>query len=229
MTRTINTKLSLLKGGETMRTLGLVLALLFVVAGSSIADTVTYDVYGTAGGGDGLWQLITAPLVPFNPDPTSVFAGAPDGLNYNLIRQDPSSGMISYDEGDPGSFGNVLLGDGYYLHCYGDGTIQYTGVPDGVPDTTGKKTDMWISLPGDQGDGQDLGGWHIIGTPYNHNVPVNKGGAFTGNNISFTDGTTLKTWSEATAANWVSSLMFGTDPLNGDYAISYDKMRMVRN
>ena len=58
---------------------------------------------------------------------------------------------------------------------------------------------MWISLPGDQTDGGSWGGWHIIGTPYDTDVPVA--------NISLTDGTSVKTWTAAVSAGWCDPTM----------------------
>lgn len=204
-----------MKGGETMKTLGLVLALTVLVAGASVAATATYDVYVG-------WNLVAAPLVPFNPDPNSVFAGLADGIDGLLARYDPSGGIVTYDSLDPSVFGNVLLGDGFWLMVYsGTQTVSYDGVPDGVPDGAGNKTDMWISLPGNQNDGQDAGGWHLIGHPFNHDSPVDSGSG-TGDRLFFTDGTTLKNWSEACAANWVDFKLSGYDPAGGIFDVQYD-------
>lgn len=201
-----------------MKTLGLVLALAFVLAGACVADTVTFDVLGG-------WNLIAAPLVPFNPDPLVVFAGAPDGIDGLLTRNDPTWGGVTYDSLDPSLFGNILLGDGYWLYQANTGTISYEGVPDGVPDSSGNMTDMWISLPGNQNDNQTEpplgGGWHLIGHPFNHDTPVDDG-TWTGANIKFTDGTTLKTWDEAVQAGWVDSFMVGNNPVTGGVNVQYD-------
>ena len=198
-----------------MKTLGLVLALMVVVSGASMAATATYDIYQG-------WNLLAAPLAPFNPDPLSVFAGAPDGLDYLLYRFDPSGGYVTYDALDPSTFGNCLLGDGYSLNVYAStGTISYQGFPDGLPDAQGVKTDMWISLPGSQTDGLDAGGWQLIGHPFDHNTVVDSGTG-TGDKIFFTDGTTLKNWSEAVAATWVDGKMSGNDAVSGSFNVQYD-------
>jgi len=187
-----------------MRTLGLVLALLVVASGMSVAASVTVDLYSK-------WNYISCPLVPFNPDPNAVFTGPtgdPLDIDTLLLRYDgPSQGQVGFDAGDPGSFGNILLGDGYILNNYaGVDSFTYQGVPDGVPDVSNNKTDMWISLPGGQGDTAQ-GGWHLIGQPFNHDTAVN-GDLGTGDHIWFTDGTTLKTWDEAVTAGWVDDTMF---------------------
>lgn len=205
------------KGGETMKTLVLVLALMVVVGGACVATTTaTYDLYMG-------WSLISAPLVPINPDPLSVYAGAPDGLDYLCYRYDPSSGWVTYDSFDPSAYGNVLLGDGSSLNCMSAGaTISYVGVEDGVPDGTGAMTDMWISLPGSQTDGIDAGGIHLIGQPFNHNTPVDPSGQNIGDGIFFTDGTTLKNWSEAVADSWVDGKLSTLDPANGAVDVQFD-------
>lgn len=189
-----------------MKTLGLVLALAFVLAGTCVAATATFDVFGQ-------WQVISAPLVPFNPDPLAVFNGV--NIVGTLWRLDAATQtFIAYDDLDPALFGNILLGDGYQLFCDAAqgtmvATVSYEGVPDGVPDGSGNMTDMWISLPGNQLDGQDAGGWHIIGQPFNHDTSVV-------GNLYLTDGTTLKTWEEAVAAGWCEPVMWTMDPLTGD-------------
>jgi len=194
-----DSKVRLLKGGEMMKTLVLVLALLIVGSAMCGAAGVTVDLYNK-------WNYIAAPCVPFNPDPISVFTG-PSGaidLDYYLYRYDAASqSMIVYDAIDPTGFGNCLLGDGYILYNHANvDNFSFNAVPDGVPDAGGAKTDMWISLPGNQLDGVSAGGWQLIGQPFNHDTASDLGSG-TGDNIHFTDGTTLKTWDEAVAANWV--------------------------
>ena len=197
------------EGGEIMRTSGLVLALVFVVAGCSFAAQVaTYDVYGN-------WNMVGLPLVPFNPVPTNMVDGVFDPVfdefaGGSLQRWDsPTQSMIAYTMFDPGPFGNCLLGDGYWLQLPGDatvlvGSVSYSGVDDGVPDGGGNMTDMWISLPGNQFDGNDAGGWCMISQPYNHDTSFDKVPmSFTGDNILVTDGTVTKTLAEAATSGWL--------------------------
>lgn len=211
----LNSISKLLKGGEMMKTLILVCALLFVVGGACVADTATIDVY------EG-WNLITAPLVPFAPNPLDVFAGCPNALSGNLSRWDPTYGGVPYSEDEPETFGNILLGDGYWLMCYsGPTAMQYEGVADGVPEMTlSGRTDMWLSLPGNSVD--NSGAWHLLGHPFAHATPVNETDDWTGKNILFTDGQSLLTWSEAVAAVWVSSQMDAWDAGGGGRSIRYD-------
>ena len=182
-----------------MRTLGLVLALLVVGSGMCAADTVTVDIYSA-------WNYFACPLVPFDPAPDQVMAGV--DIDGRLFRFDaPTQSMIVYDMIDPSAFGNVLLGDGYILDNYAaTPSFSYSGVPDGVPDGNWTMTDMWISLPGYQLDQGSNGGWHLFAHPFKHDTPVN-GPLGSGDNIWFTDGTTLKTWDEAVNAGWVDSAM----------------------
>jgi len=179
-----------------MKTLGLVLAMVVVMGGACVADTATYDVLAD-------WNCISAPLVPFNPDPMAVFTGI--NVVNTLSRYDaPTQTGILYDDLDPAAFGNILLGDGYWLLSDGTYTVSYDGVPDGVPDGSGNMTDMWVSLPGAQLDPDDAGGWHLIGQPFNHDTNVMA-------NLSLTDGTTLKSWEDAVAAGWCEGVMTAFD------------------
>lgn len=192
-----------------MKTFVLVLALMVVAAGVSVAATATIDVYPG-------WNQIAAPLVPFDPDPESVFADAPSGLDSMLYRVSPAEGgSIVYDEFDPESFGGVLLGDGYQLRAFTAATLTVEGVEDGVPDAQGVKTDMWISLPG---SGFGTGAWHLIGQPFAHDTYVDETSG-----LSFTDGTDVKTWIEAVIAGWVGDAFYGSDPsVGGMFMVTSD-------
>lgn len=204
-----------------MKTLGLVLAMLLVISASALADTATFDVYQG-------WNYIGCPLVPMNlstdpeVDPEMDFTEpyfafdevAFDLENGKLLRYDAvNGGNLTYMVQE--TFGKLLLGDGYMLNCTiaGKTTITYTGVPNGVPDAGGNKTDMWISLPGKQGDSNTPfgGGWHLISTPYADDVPAYYLDEFDNLfwNISFTDGTQVLSWMDAADAGWVSDTMFG--------------------
>lgn len=201
------------KGGETMKTFVLVLALMVVAAGVSVAATATIDVYPG-------WNRIAAPLVPFDPDPMSVLGDAVDGLDSLLIRYSPAEGgSVVYDELDPEGFAGILLGDGLQLFATQAQTFTYEGVEDGVPDAQGVKTDMWISLPG---SGAGTGGLHMVGHPFDHDTAVDDGSG-EGTNILFTDGTDVKTWGEANAANWVAGEFMGYNPsVGGGFSVQFD-------
>jgi len=197
-----------------MKTFGLVLALLTLSVGASMAATATIDFYGE-------WNMVSAPLVPFVSTPWNGLSGSAKGVfdpvdidfGGSLSRWDASTqGMVGWSMFVPDAFGNILLGDGYWLYQPGSGSVTYDGVPDGVPDGVGNMTDMWVSLPGGQTDGVDAGGWHIIGTPFNHPICFSKEQMnLLGDNICVTDGSTLKTWGEAVAALWVDDPMVTWD------------------
>lgn len=179
-----------------MKTLVLVIAMIFVLSMGCFAVTASLDVYAEN-------SLLALPNVPLNPDPISVFATSGIDPTYIITRWDAvGQGYASYDgwEGEPGAFGNMLLGDAFWLVANGTETITYPALDDGVG-----LTDMWISLPG---AGNGIGGSQIIGVPFAHNVAVDKG-SYTGDNIFFTDGTALLTWGQACQApyNWVSPTM----------------------
>ena len=103
-------------------------------------------------------NLIAVPAVPLNPHPGEVVDGRPpvfngipiDGL---LLRWDAvAKSSKSYDELDPGAFGNVLIGDGYWLSSAAGASSSYQGLTD--TDTM----DIWISLP--------RAGLNLIGNPF---------------------------------------------------------------
>ena len=148
MTMSFCSKVILRKGGETMRVLVLAVSLMLVLSASAFAVQAQYDVY------DG-WNLISAPLVPINPDPYSVFVNLPGGVDGNYYGWDPTYGGLGpADFGDASAVGNVLLGQGYWMYVPDGmaGQVKYDGLADGVPGTDGVKTDMWISLPGNKAD-----------------------------------------------------------------------------
>lgn len=196
-----------------MKTFVLVLALMVVAAGVSVAATATIDVYPG-------WNRIAAPLVPFDPDPMSVLGGAVDGLDSLLMRYNyAEGGVVTYDELNPERFRGILLGDGLQLFVTQAQTLTYEGVEDGVPDAQGVKTDMWISLPG---SGAGTGGIHMVGHPFGHDTAVDDGTG-EGTNILFTNGTDVKTWGEANAEGWVAGEFAGFSPsVGGGFYVQYD-------
>ena len=196
-----------------MKIFGIAIALVLLLGIGASAGTI--DLYIAQD-----FSLIAAPEVPLNPDPGVLFAGYyPD---YALMRYDPTNpGYVTYPEP---AFGGLLLGEAYW-YAWGDvpTTVTYASLENGVPATPGgAKTDMWISLPGDQTDGGDYGGWHMIGTPYDTNVPVL--------NISVTNGTWVKPWAQAAAEGQCDSTMLamgltGYEPITAGTADVMAKRR----
>ena len=176
---------------------------------------VQYDVYDD-------WNLIGLPRVPMDSSPLSVFGGDPPipaiSIDGYLTRKDaPTQTDITYDSISPSSFGNMLMGDGYWLYCSNPGTIVYDALPDGVPDGNSTIYDVCISLPGNQLDNQNSGGWHFFAHPFAHETPVDNGD-YSGDRILFTDGHTVKTWHDAAFAGWVSGAIYGFD---GEYQCDF--------
>lgn len=202
-------KSELLRGGEKMKkTWGFVLALLVVCCGAIQADTGTIDVY------EG-WNYIACPLVPFDPTPYQVLGGETGPLLDDLLlgrlnRYDAVTGGTPTYITDE-TFGNMLLGDGYQLLATPNTAVTYEGVADGVP-SGGVMTDMWISLPGfkEPTGNLDAGGWHLIGNPFQHDVPtyhiVGEAAVW---RVWFTDGIEMKNWFDAVDAFWVSDTFLG--------------------
>jgi len=162
-------------------------ALVAVTAAGAMAAPVTANIPVTQG-----WNLVACPAVPLNPDPASVFAGYLEGL----IRWDPlksgGAGYVFYDEFDPALFGNILLGDGYWLrkNTPGSGTVSYSGA-----DVSG---DHWISLP--------KAGWTLVGYP--NMTPTSK--AYEA--LLVTNGIETKSMAAAVAAGWIADSAQGWNP-----------------
>jgi len=213
-----------------MRTIGLVLALMVVASLPSFAVTYTLDVY------EGV-QQIALQGVPFDPAVRYLdSAGVPKGVLKDLSstqvtgriqKWDASFGFITWPTDE--NF-NMLLGEGYVLTQEFDAdediemiaTCSYEGIEDGVPDTAGTMTDMWVSLPGiKEGDDPepDFGGSHLFGYPFAHTMSVGK---VDGHNIYFTNGIERKIWKDAVTALWVESVFTGWDPtLGGGVNVGY--------
>lgn len=187
-----------------MKTLLLVLALSLVCCAAFAAtETAQMDVYDN-------WSFIGLPIVPITssyPNTATIFSGAGLDIEYTglLSKLDaPTGNTLYYEAWNPGTGDwSMLLGEGYYCNFPAGTTsnptaVVYTGVQDGVPDADGTMTDMWISLPGNQLDGVNAGGWHWISCPFNHPVPFN-GDFWDGAKIKVTDGNTVRTLLDASS------------------------------
>ncbi len=179
----------------------------------STGTQASYDVYGT-------WNMVSLPLVPYDPDPVSVFSNLPGGVDGgNLWRFDPvGQGFDGYDSFDPESFGGCVLGDSYNLYCpnVAQGqycaTVSYTGFPDGMPNGS-TLTDTVLSLPGNQldqyTDPPNGGGLHFIGQPFNHDTAIA--------DVQFTDGLNCYSWDDAINQGWVDPCLWCMDNTTGGF------------
>lgn len=132
------------------------------------------------------WNLISLPTVPLDPDPLAVFdsIGGESAIDGNLIRYDPVLRANIIWDAFSDDWGNVLLGDGYWVFRpqVGSATITYTGV-----DVSG---DHWLSMP--------RSGWTLLGYP--NNVPA----TLPFENLLVTNGIETKAITDAVAAGWIN-------------------------
>ncbi|MDO8682371.1 MAG: PEP-CTERM sorting domain-containing protein [Armatimonadota bacterium] len=136
---------------------------------------------------------VSAPVIPLDPLPTSVFSGI--DIANNLTWFDPiSQRPIAYDPAHPGDFPNILMGDGYTITNHGSTPVilTYEGVI--INDT-----DVWISLPGGGN-----GGMHWIGVPYT--IPT----AF--DRIIVTDGEEAYYAADAALLGWIDPIWRTMNP-----------------
>lgn len=214
MLNKFTSKIRILRGGETMKTLGLVLSIFVLASGFASAASTTVDIFPG-------FNYIGLPIVPFDAgtngaaNPESIITSNDLWAAGLLHKWDAASqGDVAYDP-DGGTGWNMLLGEGYSYYWEAPASFTYEGVENGVP-SNGIKTDMWISLPGNQMDGNthvatpDGGGWHLVANPFDEDIAVDSGN-YTGDRILFTDGSQMKSWADAVDAGWVDPVMHGWD------------------
>ncbi len=141
------------------------------------------------------WNMIGFPTVPLAPSAADVFSGysdqgmtGGDAVAYNLYRYNPIlRSLIPWDP-DDASWGNILIGDGYWLYRTdaASATFSYQGV-----DVSG---DHWLSLP--------RAGWTLIGYPNNTPTSVNY------ENLLVTNGIVTKPIVDAINEGWLSEYAF---------------------
>ncbi|MHB9036839.1 MAG: right-handed parallel beta-helix repeat-containing protein [Armatimonadota bacterium] len=170
------------------------------------------------------WNYIATPLAPFNSDPLDLLSATAEQLDSALSGwNSPVQSYLqwnAWEEPAGSSFGGMLLGDGYQYYVQTAYNIAYNGFPDALP-AGYSKTDVVISLPGNQSSSVN-GGWHMIGTPFNHDIPVDSGNN-TGDLVYLTNGATVKTWGDAVNAGWCQSDFQGFDgSTQGGISITYD-------
>jgi hypothetical protein len=201
-----DSKVRILKGGETMKkTLGLVLAMVVLVGGSCFAVTTVTASFNVA---PTSWTIVALPNVPLDPavggqgkDPNGVF-GQYTLTNFTCEYWDGGT----YQFWNTRNGLNMLLGVGYWVtgtSLASNTVCSYKGVADGVPDSDGNMTDMYISLPGSANQ-NGSGGWALTGMPFAHIVNCGTTSS-AGDKVLFTDGTTVRTWKDAAinSPQWV--------------------------
>jgi len=141
------------------------------------------------------WNMIGFPTVPLAPGPADVFItyGAQgmtggDAVEYNLFRYDPIARSLRPWNLDAAGWGNILIGDGYWLYRTdaASATFSYQGV-----DVSG---DHWLSLP--------RAGWTLVGYPNNTPTSVNY------EDLLVTNGIVTKSIVDAIDEGWLSETAF---------------------
>jgi hypothetical protein len=174
------------------KTILLGIAATLAIGAAAIAQPVTVSL------SQGM-NLVSAPVVPFDPAPASVFktdAGAPISI-VNKLYKIGTTGNVPYPAlaTQQAAWGGILIGDGYWLNSAASTVWQFDGAPDGLSQdgTTATMTDMWISLP--------TVGFAAIGHPFNHAVSCAK--------CSFTNGSETVLWADAITKGWVAAYAYG--------------------
>ncbi len=155
-------------------------------------------------------NLIAASLVPYDPTPSTCFRddfepSMPIDLHLKLQRWNASNqSYVPYNKYQTSLYGKVLLGDGAWLkNPLAPVFWVYEGVPNGVPDGSSKKTDMWISLP--------KAGNTLIGNPFYESIVWA--------NCLMTDGNVTITVTQAKGApyNWTTGIAKGWNTSTNGY------------
>lgn len=141
---------------------------LTVMAHLNFTSSYTLDIAGY-GGGTGNWYLIASPVTVA---PANV-AGVPQGMtqgNFDLYYFDNSKEdeWINYKNEDGSvntNFGNITPGKGYLYAREEDAVLQFSGEPYSGNGTFGLAYTE---------NNQNMGGWNLMGNPYNYNVSVDK-------------------------------------------------------
>jgi hypothetical protein len=120
-------------------------------------DIVTNPAPTTVPSPDGAfmtgWCISTLPAIPADPDPPQVFGAIP--VSGMLFRWEAlRSSFVMYDEWSPGSYGGMLLGDGFWLWTDSPATVSYQG--------RYQSEDQWVTLP--------VADWTIIGQTFDHDT-----------------------------------------------------------
>ncbi len=166
--------------------IGLALTALLAVSVPATAalETIT-SPEGTVSAG---WNLLALPGIPVDPDPVNVLSAFE--IDSVLSRWDAATrALVIYDMWAPEVFGNMLLGDGYWLETPVAGQISYQGLTDN------DDMDVWISLP--------KAGWSLIGNPFSTPFPWEQAKVVDGNTtVSLYDATRTNGWMNSMGWWW---------------------------
>ena len=164
--------------------LGVLAFLAMSVAAFAVVDDFPYTMYTPN-------TLMAMPAVPLEPAPATVFGSVPIHLKLMRWNADTQS-WISYSQFNPAQFGNILIGEGYWMKTTTAQPVNYQGLTDT------DAMDIWISLP--------QAGWNLIGNPF----PFN----YTWANAKVTDGNETISMASAKSRGWLKSKM---DWWDGEY------------
>jgi hypothetical protein len=193
--------------------IGVIAALLtFCSSGFGAVSTIE----SPAGALAAQWNLFAIPNIPLDPSPPAVLSqwdpgdGSVLDVRYFYRLDAATQTMIPYFMHDPDTFGNMLIGDGYWikLEPTDSAVIQYSGMTDN------DSTDMWISLP--------EAGWTLIGHPYGYprDLAASEQNPFLWSGVEVTDGTVTKTMQQAADAGWITSQAYWVDsPTQSMYTV----------
>jgi len=169
-----------------MKTLGLVLVLVLALGVCGFAQTVnsTMNMQHNV-------SMLCVKNVPIDPNPEDLFDSSNYAPDYSMFVWN-GGGYFEYDPGNPTVFGNILLGTGYVYNLpkgvNSDSDVIFTALPDGVPDASGNKTDMYFSFP--------KAGNYLIGCPFANNLNIDDGDQ-NGTNVLWTNGSVTLQWGDA--------------------------------
>ncbi len=144
----------------------------FTFATPSGPQPTTYELYipGYGAGNTGGYYLIASPVTVAPVD----VAGDPQGMtqgNFDLYYFDNSQERewINYTMDENGTvnpdFGNLVPGKGFLYAREESTELQFSGVPYSGNGTFGLAYTE---------NNQNMGGWNLMGNPYNYNVSVDK-------------------------------------------------------
>jgi len=145
--------------------------------------TVTSDLLPTG------WNLISLPVRPVDPEPTSVFLGL--SLDLNLARYDPiARSYVFYRDATPTEFGLLDEKSGYWLNLLAPSSISFLG----------QRPTARPTMP------SQAQGWHLFGCP---EIPPQWTAELSVTNLDTTENKLL---ASAATQGWIGLPFFTYDP-----------------